>query len=368
MAPGPADGRGQAWGTLHKEAYMKKVVYFSLILALVITAGIAAVRRDPVQPLYRKVTGKITIYTSLHEDVITALNDDMKKQFPNCKIEFVCGNTSLIQAMIATEQGTGKLGCDILLVSEPSYSLELKEKGLLHRYVSNEAGNIAFSYDREGYWYPVRISAMVLAYNPEINAKNSVPNSFYDFAYNTEVRGALSMSDPLISWTAMVAAAALSDKYGYDYFDALGEQKIAIETSSAALDKLETGEYKVVMVLEETVLKKRLEESSKLEIIYPKDGAIVIPSTIMTIADKWSANNNTKAAEGITDWFLSHGGQNAIVAGWMHSVRKDIDIVPRGSIPTGWIQIGSMSLDWEKVFRQRKDIQVMFEELVSSRR
>jgi len=347
---------------------MKKIIYFSIILALAILSGFAAGRREPGRPSYRNVSGKITIYTSMYEELITSLDDALKKQFPNCKIEFVYGETSRIQAMIATEQGTGKLGCDILLTAEPSYSLELKEKGLLHRYISAESGNIAFDYDREGYWYPVRVSAMILAYNPEINAKSGVPNSFYDFAHNTGVSGSLSMSNPLLSGAAMAAAAALKDRYGYGYFDALGRQRVALESSSAALEKLETGEYKVVMVLEESVLRKRREESSKLEIIYPKDGTIVIPSTIMTVADKWSANNNTKAAEKITDWFLSLNGQKFIVAGWMHSVRKDFDAVPGGSIPTGWIQIGGMPLNWENTFRQRDEIQVKFEEFVILRR
>jgi len=90
----------------------------------------------------------------------------------------------------------------MLLIADPSYSLELKGKGMLHRYISAETGNLAFDYDKEGCWYPVRISNMVLAYNPAKNNKNNVPNSFSDFANNASVRGAVSMSNPLVSGTA----------------------------------------------------------------------------------------------------------------------------------------------------------------------
>jgi iron(III) transport system substrate-binding protein len=292
----------------------------------------------------------------------------LKKQFPKCKIEFVYAGTGQIQAKVATERASGKLGCDNMLVADPSYSPELKEKGILHRYISAEAGNLVFDYDKEGYWYPVRVSNMVLAYNPGKTNKNSVPNSFYDFANNASVRGTVSMSNPLTSGTAMAAAAALKDKYGYAYFDTLGKQNVKIEAGAAALTKLETGEYKVVMVLEEKKKKKRQEESSKLEVIYPTDGTIIIPSTIMTIAGKWSANNNTKAAEIITEWFLSRDGQKAITSGWMHSVRKDFDIIPFDSIPTSQIQSNSMPLNWENVFRQREEIQSKFEESVTNKR
>jgi iron(III) transport system substrate-binding protein len=344
---------------------MKNFVYFALILVLAFLTIFAGGRHDAGSFADQRPVGKITIYTSMHEDVIRSLNEALKKQFPNCKILFFYGGTNQIQARIATEQGTGKLGCDILLAAEPSYSLELKEKGLLHRHISSEAGNLAFGYDREGYWYPVRVSVMVLAFNPEKNARDSVPNSFFDFANNPGLRGAVSMGNPLISGPAMTAAAALRDKYGYGYFEALGKQNIMIESSSTALTKLETGEYKAIMTLEESILKKQQEESSKLEIIYPADGAVIIPSTIMMIANKWSANNNIRSAEIITDWFLSPQGQNAIVAGGMHSVRKDFETIPCGSIPTSRIQTGSMPLNWENIFRQREDIQVRFEELVA---
>jgi len=352
----------------------KKLKYIALILALALTVLFAAGRHElgasahKKAVINRKAAGRITIYTSMYEDVIASLEEDIQKQFPNCKIDFVYGGTSQIQARIATEQGTGKLGCDILLAAEPSYSLELKEKGLLHHHVSEEAGNLAFSYDREGYWYPFRVSAMVLAFNPEKNDRNSVPNSFYDFAYNSGIRGAASMNNPLISGTAMTAAIALRDKYGFGYFDALGKQKISIEASSTALSKLEAGEYKVIMVLEEAVLRRRHEASSKLEIIYPKDGAVIIPSTIMIISGSWSANNNIKAAEAITDWFLGPQGQKSVVAGWMHSVRKDFEAFPYGSVPTSWIQIGSMPLNWEHIFRHRDEIQSRLEEIAIFKR
>jgi len=178
----------------------------------------------------------------------------------------------------------------------------------------------------------------------------------------------VSMSNPLTSGTAMASVTALRDKYGYEYFDALGRQNVMVESGAVALTKLETGECKVIMILEESVLKKRQEEKSKLEVIYPTDGTILIPSTIMTVADKWSANNNTKSAELITDWFLGPDGQSAIVDGWMHSVRTNFPRLPYDAIPTSQIQANNMPVNWENCFRQREEIRTKFEELVTRRR
>jgi len=313
-------------------------------------------------------TGNIMIYTSMYEDIIEAVKKVLDKQFPKAKIEFFYGGTGVIQAKIAAEKASGKLGCDMLMVAEPSYALELKENGMLHPFMSPERTNLAFDYDKEGYWYPVRISNMVLAYNPEKFAKNSIPNSLKDFAFDTKVAGAVSMSNPLTSGTAMASVTALRDKYGYEYFDALGKQGAKIESGGVALTKLETGECKVVMILEESVLKKRQEEKSKLEVIYPTDGTIVIPSTIMSINDKWNANKNLKTAEMVTNFFLGTEGQDAIVAGWMHSVRTNFPKLPYDAIPTTQIRANSMPVNWVNVYKQREEIRSKFEELVNKKK
>lgn len=310
-------------------------------------------------------TGKIVIYTSMYEDVIEAIDKTLEKVFPELDVEFFYGGTGNLQAKISAEMDTGKLGCDMLMVAEPAYSLELKEGGWLNPYISSEASALDFEYDKEGYWYPVRVCNMVLAYNPELKQKDQIPNSFYDFANDSSVKGKISMSNPLTSGTAQAAVTGLKDKYGYEYFTALGNQNVMIESGSVALTKLETGECDVIMILEESVLKKREEEGSKLEVIYPTDGTINVPSTIMTVAADKSAHNNVKAAQALTDWFLSPEGQANIVAAWMHSARSDYPEPPYDAIPTKEILKNVLPVNWENCFRQREEIRTKFQEAVT---
>lgn len=114
-----------------------------------------------------EIKGKVVIYTSMYEDIIDNVKEKLKDEFPNLEVEFFQGGTGTLQSKVAAEMQANKLGADILMVAEPSYSLELKEKGILHAYVSKNAENLALDYDKEGYWYPVRILNMILAYNPE---------------------------------------------------------------------------------------------------------------------------------------------------------------------------------------------------------
>lgn len=309
---------------------------------------------------------RVTIYTSMYEDIIEAMSEVIEEKFPEYDVEFFYGGTGTLAAKIAAEMESDKLGCDMLMVADPAYALELKGLDVLHAYKSPEAGALAFDYDPEGYWYPVRVSNMILAYNADMYKESEVPHSFADFAADKSLDRECSMSNPLTSGTALASISALKDKYGYGYFDQLGANHVMVESGSVALTKLETGECKEIMILEESVLKKREEEDSDLTVIYPTDGTICVPSPIMTVNKKWSAHENTAACERLTDWFLSKDGQQYIVKAWMHAVRKDMDVAPYDAIPTTELVKNILPVDWARELAERTELRRNFEERVKS--
>jgi len=311
------------------------LVLFLMTLFLVACGGGEKKEEATDSNANTEITGKIVIYTSMYEDIIDNVSEKLKKEFPNLEVEFFQGGTGTLQSKIIAELQANKLGCDMLMVAEPSYSLELKEKGILHPYISKNAENLALDYDKEGYWYPVRLLNMVLAYNPDKYKKEDLALTFEDFAKREDLKGKISIPDPLKSGTALAAVSALSDKYGEEYFQNLAKLKVVVESGSVAVTKLETGEAAEIMILEESILKKREEE------------------------------NSTQAAEALTDWFLSPAGQEAIVEGWMHSVLKNPEKAPYDAKATAEILKSSMPINWEKTYKDREELRKMFEKFIT---
>ena len=332
------------------------------------------------------VDGELVIYTSMYPFAIDMMDQVLKAKFPNLKPGngesfFFYSGTSALITKIYGEMGDKHdqpLDADMFMVAEPAFSLELKDYGYLHSFeIENADKLLRFDYDKEGYWYPVRVLNMVLASNPEKEAewaeKNvNIPKSFHDFAYDSSLKGYISMSDPMTSGSAYASVVALLDKYGEEYLDKLSENKVMRESGSTAIAKLQSGECASIMILEESILKYINDEEEKgnevknLQVTYPDDGVILIPSTVMIVAEEFSKNVNTEAAEAVAKWMLTEEAQEIIMKAYMHSVLADESSFPAHSIDTNKLIGMDMGVDWEKAYHEREEINNLWTEKVTN--
>ena len=358
---------------------MKKTIALILTLILVLSLG------APAYAVNEDVEGELVIYSSMYQFVLDMMDEALKKEFPNLTPGndgsfFFYGGTSSLITKLYGEMETGTLGCDMMLVAEPALSLELKEAGYLEPVEIEDPENLLrFPYDEEGYWYPVRVCNMVLAYNPEMvddwAAKGvKIPQTFKDFAEDPALKGYISMGNPLSSGTTFAAVASLTqdDHYGSDFLKGLAANNVMIESGSTAITKLQTGECAAIMILEESILKalKDAEDAgtplTNLKCIYPEDGVVLIPSTVMTVAEEHSKNVNTEACEAVEQWLLSEEAQKLIVQGFMHSVFKGLDEIPFGSVDTEELIEKDLGVDWENAYHNREAINTAWTETVTA--
>ena len=359
---------------------MKKILALVLILVMIFSLcpSAFAVNED--------VEGEIVIYSSMYQFVLDMLDEALQEEFPNLVPGnegsfFFYGGTSSLITKIYGEMETGTLDCDMMLVAEPALSLELKEADYLEPVeIENPEELLRFPYDEEGYWYPVRVCNMVLAYNPEMvddwAAKGvTIPQTFEAFAKDPALKGYISMGNPMSSGTTFAAVASLTqdNHYGEDYLKGLAANNVMIESGSTAIAKLQSGECAAIMILEESILKVLKEEADKgtpitnLKCIYPEDGVVLIPSTVMTVAEEHSKNVNVEACEAVEQWLLSEEAQKLILQGYMHSVFAGMKEIPYESVDTDSLIEKDLGVDWENAFQNREAINTAWTEIVTTK-
>lgn len=277
---------------------------------------------------------KVVIYTSIYESVIAELRPVISERFPDVEVEWFQSGSEKIAAKVNQQIAAGDMGADIIMTSDPFWYAELKNAGHLLPYESPGAGRVpAELRDPDFAFVTVRLPVMVMTVNGKLIPEGERPKSFKELA-DPAWKGRITMGDPNSSGSNFTAVAALGEKYGRDYFEALRRNEIlASGGNSSVLSRVTTGEKPVGIILLENLLKDKAENpETPLVIIYPEDGSILVPSPI-AITTKAAAPD---AAKALYDFLLSDDGQRAIAHGWMYSPVDGIE-APAGARP--WSEV-----------------------------
>ncbi len=305
---------------------------------------------------------KVWIYTSLYKEVIAQMEPMVRKALPDVEVQWFQGGSENVAAKLNAELAGGHPQADLVLTSDPFWTLELKKTGHLLAYESPAVTGLpAVWRDPDHAFTMVRIPVMVLGVNPKVAAADR-PLGWKDLAAKSALKGKVSMGSPLESGTSFTTVAALARNQGWDYFDRLRAQEmLAAGGNSSVITRMETGERPVGIVLLENLLKARA-KGSPIEILYPEEGAIPVPSPIAIL----KASKQPEAARRIYDWFFTREAQEAIVAGGMYPVLPGV-AEPVGAKP--WKELQAKAYDWStgelaRVLGERDSIKTRFSEKV----
>jgi len=300
------------------------------------------------------------IYTSLYKEVIAELEPALKAAVPEAEIKWFQGGSENVATKLNTELAAGKPQADLILTSDPFWYYELKQNGKLLAYDSPAARKVpARFHDPDHAFVTVRIPMMVLAYQSE--AITDPPQGWKELR-SPKWKGKLTMGSPLESGTTFTAVAVLSKMLGWEFFSSLRQNElIAAGGNSSVINRVETRERPVGMVLLENILKVQAKGSS-IKAVYPSDGIIPVPSPIAILASTKQSEN----AKKVYDWFFTDVAQKAIVKSGMYSPVPDIG-APEGA--RSWAEIEKKLFPWtpefvKDVFAQRETIKNKFSELV----
>jgi len=305
-------------------------------------------------------SGNLMIYTSIYPDIIDIVEPELEKAFPDLKIEWFQGGTEKVVAKMAAEIEADKIGADLLMVADPSYYQYLNGEDLLLPYKSSNFDAVAVDKDSEGAYTGVRISNVVIGYNTNLVKPEEAPKSFKELT-DPKWKGQVVIVDPTQSGTALDSTYALSKEYGWEYFEQLRDNGAVVGGGNSAVEtKLVTGEFKVAVILEENLLKVK-DKGEPVEVVYPEDGVIIVPSPIGIL----NTTQNPEAAKAVVDWWLSPEGQKAIVTGWMHSVRTDVES-PKGAQPLSSFNENAMAIDWADLSANMGAVKDKFVEIMGA--
>lgn len=259
-----------------------------------------------------KPSGDVWIYTSMYREVVDRFDPVLKQRLPQVNVHWFQAGTEKVLARLEAELAAGGTQADVLLVSNPFLYRRLKDEGRLQPYVPPGALRAPRSLvDDDGAYSPVRLSTMVMVKRAGAGA----PDSFAGLV-DPRFKDKVALGDPLSSGTAFTWSVFMKQSDGVGIFQKLRDNGARLAGGNAAvLQKIEGGEADVGVLLLENALAARA-KGSKIEVVWPQDGAVVIPGD----AAIFKTTRNLQGAQAVIDELFSDEGQRLIIGGDMHAV------------------------------------------------
>jgi iron(III) transport system substrate-binding protein len=268
-------------------------------------------------------SGDVWVYTSMYQHVLDALDPLLKEKLPNVQVHWYQAGSEKVASRLEAERAAGAVRSDVLATSDPFLYERLAREGAFLRYASPNVLRVPRSLlELDARYAAMRLSTMVLVHR---QGAPPPPSSFADLG-GEGWKGRAAIGDPFTSGTAFTWAVFIQSKYGEVFFEHLRAKGVTVAGGNAAvLQKVESGEVDVGVLLLENALAAKA-RGSPIEIVWPEDGAVVIPGPVAI----FNTTRNAVAAKALVDLLLSPEGQRIIVEkGDMNAVDPRLE-GPRG--------------------------------------
>ena len=196
------------------------------------------------------------------------------------------GSQRILQRVMQEMQANLKL-VDVIHTSDAGHFVLLKEKKLLMKY--SPAGIDVFPAgfkDKDGYYFTLRATVNVIAYNTKLVPAAEAPKGWKDLL-DPKWRGKMVTAHPGYSGVISTHVLALVQLYGWDYFKQLAQNKLMLVQSAVdPAGVVASGERQVAVDGGDYYYYQMKKKGNPIEVVYPKEGVplVISPSAIASFA------------------------------------------------------------------------------------
>jgi iron(III) transport system substrate-binding protein len=246
---------------------------------------------------------------------------------------------------------------DVVHTSDAGHYVFLKEKKLLAKHAppGTEAFPAGFK-DRDGYYYGLRATVNVIAYNTKAVSAADAPRTWKDLL-DPRWKGKLVTAHPGYSGVIATHVLALVHLHGWDYFEQLARNRpMLVQSAVDPAGVVASGERPVAVNGGEYTFYQSKKKGNPLEIVYPREGVplVVSPTAITAFAP------HPNAARLFTDFTFSREVQQVLAdSEGLYTGHPEV------TYPTDKPKLGDLKLlapDAEELQKRNEEIKKRFVE------
>jgi iron(III) transport system substrate-binding protein len=275
-----------------------------------------------------KKEGELTWYTA-HSDDLTAqaLGRDFESLFPGIKVQVVRTTAQVAFQRVSQEIKAGAMQVDVLSSTDIGHYVYLKEKGLLEKYVPENASKVVDVYknlDPDGFYHVTSGGLIGIGYNTEKLKEADAPKNWPDLL-DPKWKDKIALGHPGFSGYVGTWAVSLKKLYGWEFFEKLAKNNPQVGRSiNDTVTMLNAGERIVAGSGPAGTLMNSVQKGNPLAMIYPTDGTVLIiaPSGIM------KGVKHPNAARLFMEYLLTVEASKVWVTHFNESMRPEVNALP----------------------------------------
>jgi iron(III) transport system substrate-binding protein len=258
---------------------MKRWIVLVGALLSILAVGSAPALAQDARVEAAKKEGKVVWYTSLALPTAEKIGKLFEAAYPGIKVEVQrTGSQRILQRVMQEQQANLKL-VDVIHTSDAGHFVLLKEKKLLMKYTP--AGVDAFPAgfkDKDGYYFTLRATVNVIAYNTKLVSAAEAPKTWKDLL-DPKWKGKLVTAHPGYSGVISTHVLALVHLHGWEYFKQLAQNKLMLVQSAVdPAGVVASGERAVAVDGGDYYYYQMKKKGNPIEVVYPKEGVPLVAS------------------------------------------------------------------------------------------
>ncbi|MBI2203135.1 MAG: extracellular solute-binding protein [Candidatus Rokubacteria bacterium] len=263
-----------------------RLAAFALAVVVALAVAVPVPAQDARVEAARK-EGKVVWYTSLVLPSAERVAKLFETAYPGIKVEVHRTGSERILQRVMQELQANIRNADVIHTSDAGHFVLLKGKNLLMKHAPAGVDPFPAGFkDKDGYYYGLRATLNVIAYNTKAVVAAEAPKSWKELL-DPKWKGKLVTAHPGYSGVIATHVLALSHLHGWDYFKQLAQNRVMIKQSAADPSVVvASGERVVAVNGGEYTAYKAKKKGNPIEIVYPREGVplVVSPTAITAFA------------------------------------------------------------------------------------
>jgi iron(III) transport system substrate-binding protein len=284
--------------------------------------GAAGAERDRLVDGAKK-EGRLVLYTGMETDEASQFTKEFTRKYPFIKTDLFRSSGEKVQARFIVEQRAGTHFADIFQTSIVQV-YQLKNAGMLARYVSEEAGALGEGFkDPQGHWSAFYQIPYVIGYNTRLVAAKDAPADYQDLLH-PKWKGQISLETEEYQWFYHLVQLMGRDK-GLDFMKKFAAQNPQMRKGHTLLAQLvAAGESALATVVYSNRVERMKASGAPIDWVRFK-GPTITAINAISIPDKAPHPNTARL---FVDFALSREGQGLLRAQRRVPARADVSPDP----------------------------------------